>query len=616
MKNFYCCLIITLALAFSAFGQNFQKLPPDQLQDKLVNVIPVNSDELSSKINPFLKTTINKVLSLKGDGELTAPRFAAITENIQLNENILADVSAPVFIQTSDVPAAESKIISYGGFVYTVINNILTAEVPIGAIRQLALEPEIIYIAGSLIDKPMINVSRVETKVKQLHDGSGIPRPYKGKDVVVGVLDSGIDWQHQDFKNAGGNRIRFLWDMFGQGNPPPGYNYGTEYTKAQLDANQCNETDVNGHGTHAAGTAGGNGGANPSYIGMAPEADLVIVKAAHTGGFSQVDVTNGSNYVFQKAQQLGKPAVLNLSLGGNFGPHDGSSLYEQTLSNLTGAGKIIVAAAGNSGDETIYLSYAVSGSSYNDSFETFWNMPDNAPAALIDMWYNTGSISVGIAAYDKTTVQLIDYTGPVGPGQKVEDMPFTVGGTTYGWFTIDAMNTNGPNNGAKEIFFALDSHNGQVNLANVFWSIYTFGSGTFDAWSIGSEFDPYAGQWYKGGDSHKTIGVPATANKLICIGSYVTKNSWVDINGTTQYQPGNPVTGAISLFSSLEPTRDNRTEPDVVAPGEVIIAALSSNSSPPPAWILQGGNLRKMQGTSMAAPHVTGVIALLPEKNS
>lgn len=616
MKHLHFCLIIIFALSIGANGQQFQKAPPDVLNQKLINIQPVSNDELSNRIDPFFKNTIRNVLFLKEQNELSSERLADINRMIKINEDVLAEISAPAFIKTKDVQITESKIISLGGIIYTVINDILTAELPLSIVYQLAIESETIYIAGSLIDKPQIDISRVESKVKQLHDGSGIPRPYKGKDVVVGVLDSGIDWQHADFKNASGNRIRFLWDMFGQGNPPAGYNYGTEYTKAQLDANQCNETDVNGHGTHVAGTAAGNGGANSLYIGMAPEADLVIVKAAHTGGFSQVDVTNGSNYVFQKAQQLSKPAVLNLSLGGNFGPHDGTSLYEQTLSNLTGPGKIIVAAAGNSGDETIHLSYAVSGSSYNDSFETFWNMPDNAPVALIDMWYNTGSISVGIAAYDKTTVQLIGFTGPVGPGQKVEDIPFTVGGTTYGWFTIDATNTNDPNNGAKEVFFALDSHNGQVNLANVFWSIYTFGSGTFDAWSIGSEFDPYTAQWFKGGDSHKTIGIPATSNKLVCIGSYVTKNSWVDINGTTQYQPGNPVIGAISSFSSLGPTRDNRVKPDLVAPGEVIIAALSSNSSPPPAWVLLGGKLRKMQGTSMAAPHVAGVIALLLEKNS
>jgi minor extracellular serine protease Vpr len=131
--------------------------------------------------------------------------------------------------------------------------------------------------------------------------------------------------------------------MSGSGNPPPGFSYGTEYTKAQLDANQCLQIDGDdghGHGTHVAGTAAGNGGALTNYIGMAPESDILFVKGFRSGpGFANTDIVDGCNYMFQRAQQIGKPAVINLSLGGHFGPHDGSSLYEQALSNMTGNGK-------------------------------------------------------------------------------------------------------------------------------------------------------------------------------------------------------------------------------------------------------------------------------------
>ncbi|NTV79221.1 MAG: S8 family serine peptidase, partial [Clostridiales bacterium] len=127
----------------------------------------------------------------------------------------------------------------------------------------------------------------------------------------------------------------------------------------------------------------------------------------------------------------------------------------------------------------------------------------------------------------------------------------------------------------------------------------------------------YNGQnWFRPGDSEKTIGSPGSSNKVICIGSYVTKDHWVDINGITQYQPGNPIVGAISSFSSIGPTRDGRLKPDLVAPGEVIVAAYSSFLTQTPSTnILQGGKHQKMQGTSMASPHVTGVVALMLEKN-
>lgn len=620
-KTLFTILVIFLTGIFVTNGQEFIRQNPESLPGKEVNFEIKGQEQTSNRVDPFLRFTMIKVTQLKKSGSLFESDLEILNNNIRVNKNILSEISVPVFIKSNNVDATSSTITARGGIIYSVIKDIITAEIPISFTEELSLQSHIIYIQGSYVNQPLIDVSRVETKVDQLHNGNGIPRPYKGKDVIVGVVDSGIDWKHPDFKTASGNRILYLWDMSGQGNPPAGYNYGTEYTKANLDANQCSQVDGNdggGHGTHVTGTAAGNGRANTQYIGMAPESDIVFVKGFRNGpGFADSDVVNGCNYIFQKADQLQKPAVINLSLGGHFGPHDGSSLYEQALSNLTGNGKIIVAAGGNSGGENIHLSYSTSGSSYNDSYETIWLVPENASAAYIDLWYDTGNISVGIAAYDPVTQDLIGFTNPVAPGQQVQGQPFTVNGVTYGWFTIDATNTNDPNNNSREVFIALESNNGSVNLGSVYWSLYTFGSGTFDAWNLGGEFSTYSNDWFKPGDNNKTIGTPGTAQKIVCIGSYVTKTSWVDFSGTTQFQPGNPVNGKISGFSSLGPTRDNRLKPDIVAPGEVIIAALSSDYTQVPSqWVLLGGQLQKAQGTSMAAPHVTGSIALLLEKNS
>jgi hypothetical protein len=115
--------------------------------------------------------------------------------------------------------------------------------------------------------------------------------------------------------------------------------------------------------------------------------------------------------------------------------------------------------------------------------------------------------------------------------------------------------------------------------------------------------------------------MPGTSEKIICAGSYVTKNQGIDIDGVTQNQSGNPTIGNISSFSSLGPSRDNRLKPDISAPGEVIIAAFSGDltigpNGTPRANILQGGKHQKMQGTSMASPHVTGTVALMLQRNS
>jgi subtilisin family serine protease len=627
MKNLITSLLTAVLLSVNIFAQynfsafNFDK-NSNSISGKIINAEIKYADNLSSKINPLLYLLEDKISFDNKTSSLSSESFNYLKDLLYYYFDDQGTVIVPIFIKTNSVETTKNIISSFGGKILTIAGDIITAHIPATSIRLIAESQEIMYIDASTISKPLLEVSRIEAKVDQLHNGTGISRPYKGNGIVVGVLDSGIDWTHPDFKNASGNRIKYLWDMSTTGNPPVGYDYGTEYTKTQLDANQCQEIDGDdghGHGTHVAGTAAGNGGALSNYIGMAPESDIVFVKGFRSGpGFANTDVVNGCNYIFQRAQQLGKPSVTNLSLGGHFGPHDGTTLYEQALNNLTGNGKVIVAAAGNEGGESIHLSYAVTGTSYNDSYETYFELYDGTPAFLADMWYSSGNISVGLAAYNPSDGSLIGYTNGIPPGQKIEDLPFEIGGYTYGYVTIDATGINNPNNSSNEVIIYIDSHNGQVNISNVWWTLYTYGSGTFDAWAVsGGIFSTYSGQsWIKPGDSEKTIGSPGSASKVICVGSYVTKDHWVDINGITQYQPGNPTIGAISSFSSLGPTRDGRIKPDIVAPGEVIVAAYSSFLTQTPATnILLGGKHQKMQGTSMASPHVTGVVALMLEKN-
>lgn len=627
MKNILLLLLASILLSVNSFSQtnnswiNLERRSGEHT-DKVVNVEIKYADQFSNKISPLLNMFLNSISANKGVHVQVPESISGLKELIFFHQNEMDDILLPVFIRTSSVSASESMISALGGKTETIAGDIIVADLPVIAIRELALSPEIVYIEHSTIAQMKIDISRVEAKVNQLHNGTGIPRPYKGNGVVVGVIDSGIDWKHQDFKNTSGNRIQFLWDMSGSGNPPSGYGYGTEYTKAQLDANQCAQVDGDdgyGHGTHVAGTAAGNGGALSNYIGMAPESDIIFIKGFRSGpGFASTDVVNGCNYIFQKAQQISKPAVINLSLGGHFGPHDGSSLYEQSLSNLTGNGKIIVAAAGNEGGQTIHLSYPVEGASFNGSLETIISLYNGAQIFAVDMWYSTGPIWVGLIAYNSSTGNMIGYTPPVPAGQKIENQPFTVAGVTYGYVTVDASETNNPNNGANRVIFIIDSNNGQINIGNVTWTLYTYGTGTFDAWAItGGEFSTATPNSYvRPGDDQKTVGMPSTAQKVICVGSYVTKTQWIDINGTTQNQPGNPVMGKNSNFTSIGPSRDGRIKPDLSAPGEVIVAAYSSFlTQTPNSHILQGGKHQKMQGTSMATPHVAGVIALLLEKN-
>jgi hypothetical protein len=129
--------------------------------------------------------------------------------------------------------------------------------------------------------------------------------------------------------------------------------------------------------------------------------------------------------MFNKAVALGKPCVINLSLGGHAGPHDGTSNYEQALSGLTGPGKIIVAAAGNEGAAYVHTSWAASGTNYQTAPEVLWELQTGATFSAVDMWYpSTGNMSVGIGVYtvnQQGQLVALANTTPQALGQRIQN---------------------------------------------------------------------------------------------------------------------------------------------------------------------------------------------------
>jgi subtilisin family serine protease len=180
-----------------------------------------------------------------------------------------------------------------------------------------------------------------------------------GTGVVIGFVDSGIDFANLDFRfNAAPNNTRLIsiWDQTLARETdeftPPGFAYGVEYTELQIN-NHLNgslpgyvrSVDTGGHGTTVAGVAAGDG-SNGAYIGAAPGARLIMVKSP----LSTSTVLDGINYIRQTAQGLGLPCVINLSLGTHDGPHDGTSLFDKAIDLVGGPGVALVVAGGNNGD--------------------------------------------------------------------------------------------------------------------------------------------------------------------------------------------------------------------------------------------------------------------------
>jgi len=523
-----------------------------------------------------------------------------------------------VFMKLSPGGSA-AGLTAKGGRVLLNQGDLVLARLPISSIASLAASEQVRSMSISREWAATLDSSRIRTHVRDVHLGGGtLSQPYTGSGVFVGVLDSGIDYTHPDFRNsAGGSRLSALFD-FSQGTD------GEECRPGQLDSLTCPEIDGtggHGHGTHVTGIAAGNGRRNPSYVGMAPDADLLFVKGLRdpqsNGGFQDADIVQGVAWMLERAVAAGRPIAVNLSLGGQHGAHDGTSLQEQFLDSFSGPGRVIVAAGGNSGGEPIHASYTVEGSSYDNALETGIIM--GSTAAAVDMWAPASSnFSVGVAGYGPADLTQPGYISTAAaPGQLVQQT-VSAGSTLLATITIDARTTADPNNGARNILVIIEL--GPGVLPNQFaWSIYTFGSGTFDMWQVtGSFFFPpnFPGvpSWFRPGDDNKTIGIPATARRLLCVGSHVSKTQWTDVNDTIRVEP-NAALDQISDFSSHGPSRDGRVLPNLTAPGEVIVSALSSGYPADSMNIVVGGGYQKQQGTSQASPHITGITALMLQRD-
>lgn len=194
-----------------------------------------------------------------------------------------------------------------------------------------------------------------------------------GKGIVVGGVDTGIDSTHPTFRfEDGSTRVAWLLTWASRPGTTRSSRRASAATtrtrsRAIFDADEIDEMlesgalpedvhDFAGHGTHVMSIARGNGRTGSTKAatrsGIAPEATIVFASPSINGGFADDEVLRGVDFVFERAEAMGMPAVVNLSLGGDDGPHDGTSMLEAGTAAFVGddkPGRVIVTAAGNSG---------------------------------------------------------------------------------------------------------------------------------------------------------------------------------------------------------------------------------------------------------------------------
>lgn len=507
--------------------------------------------------------------------------------------------------------------------------KMLTALVPLYALPSLSKNAKVMYLeVGEKVQQTM-DAARTVSNVNQVHAGTSLPQPYFGEGVVIGIIDGGFDYTHPNFYNSTGMsdyRIKRVWEQNAtSGTPPSGFSYGRELATSSAILSAQRDEDNASHGTHVAGiAAGAGGGASTTFMGVAPGADLVFVST----DMSTTGILDGIAYIQGYAASVGKPCVINMSLGGHMGPHDGTSTFDNICDEyFVGEGRILVGSAGNEGEKNIYLgkTYTTADTQLFTFLEFPYSSLGTNGASFVDIWGNVGdNFYAGVYIYDVYSDLFVDATTYLYGGSfdgVYEDTLYD--GDFWGPDPCFVYISTGidPNNGKPRATIMVNNYYQDDNYHYVLIEVRAFSTQT-KMWTGATFSDLSYGGSVLSGTSTSTVGeVGGTGNNMISVGAYTSKNTWTAFSGSTGTADAWAPVGAIAPFSSKGPTADGRVKPDITAPGNVNIASVSRfdganyppSSSRVASGVTDGSNtwyFGAMEGTSMSAPTVTGIIAL------
>ncbi len=516
------------------------------------------------KLEPELSLSLDLTDSQRSNSLDLATGFDTTTRRWELIIRYSGELKLPESIQF--IPL-------YGG--YAIVS------IPEDQIDAFSALPQVEYI-----EKPknlILSLSEARTAAC-ITNVQNSPFSLSGKGVLVGIIDSGIDIFHPDFQNEDGTtRIIELWDQTIPEETESFYNRGRIFTREEINQalTENDRTfpsrDVSGHGTHVAGIAAGNGRASGGrQRGVATESELLIVKLGNVfpDAFPRTtELMLAVNYCIQKAIDLGRPLALNLSFGNSYGSHDGTSLLETFIDNISSLGRTTIAiGSGNEGNKGRHASGRLS---QGTTTQIEFAVSENETSLTLQLWKNyVDSFDVRLLSPSGESVMLTEQA--LGVYRDILD------NTQLLWYFGDPS----PYSVSQEIYLQFLPVSSRSYIQSGIWKLQLIPSrivnGNYDLW-LPSANTINPSTRFLVPSEQTTLTIPSTASRPITVAAY------------------NSNTDTLASFSGQGYTGLSLPKPDIAAPGVDIISTAP------------GGGYTANTGTSMATPFVTGSAALLME---